>query len=65
MYVYANKSSKKFIHAQQTSLLTSLQSAFYVMASKSTEQDTPNTSTSKWKLKDMIEFEDYINHVFL
>ena len=63
--MYANKSSKKFIHAQQTSLLTSLQSAFYVMASKSAEQDTQNTSTSKWKLKDMIEFEDYINHVFL
>ena len=58
MYMYGNMSSKKFIHAQQTSFLTSLQSAFYVMASKSTEQNTQNTSTSKWKLKDMIEFED-------
>ena len=33
------------------------------MSSEYTEQNTQNTSTSKWK--DMIEFEDYINHVFL
>ena len=35
------------------------------MSSESTEQNTQNTSTSKWKLKDTVEFEDYINHVFL
>ena len=35
------------------------------MSSESKEKNTQNTSTSKWKLKDMIEFEDYINHVFL
>ena len=35
------------LHAQQTSFLTSLQSAFYVMSSESKEKNTQNTSTSK------------------
>ena len=35
------------LHAWQTSFVTSLQSAFYVMSSEYTEQNTQNTSTSK------------------